>query len=283
MKKKTLKISFQGALGSYSHQASTNFFKDPLVVPCDSFEEAIETVRKGKADKAILPVDNSTYGRVADIHSLLPASKLFITAEYFLPVDICMLGTKSSNLKTVTTATSHPVLLGQCKQFLKINNIRPISGYDTAGSARLISEENNQFKGALASKIASKIYGLKILQANIQDNKDNTTRFLVMEKKPKALINKQKRVITSIVFQVRNIPAALYKAMGGFATNNVNMIKLESYMLGGSFEATQFFVDIQGHPEDGSVKRALDELRYFTNKLDIIGVYKQSSFRYKYS
>ncbi len=283
MKKKTLKISFQGALGSYSHQASTNFFKDPLVVPCDSFEEAIETVRKGKADKAILPVDNSTYGRVADIHSLLPASKLFITAEYFLPVDICMLGTKSSNLKTVTTATSHPVLLGQCKQFLKINNIRAISGYDTAGSARLISEENNQFKGALASKIASKIYGLKILQANIQDNKDNTTRFLVMEKKPKALINKQKRVITSIVFQVRNIPAALYKAMGGFATNNVNMIKLESYMLGGSFEATQFFVDIQGHPEDGSVKRALDELRYFTNKLDIIGVYKQSSFRYKYS
>ena len=283
MKKKTLKISFQGALGSYSHQASTNFFKDPLVVPCDSFEEAIETVRKGKADKAILPVDNSTYGRVADIHSLLPASKLFITAEYFLPVDICMLGTKSSNLKTVTTATSHPVLLGQCKQFLKINNIRAISGYDTAGSARLISEENNQFKGALASKIASKIYGLKILQANIQDNKDNTTRFLVMEKKPKALINKQKRVITSIVFQVRNIPAALYKAMGGFATNNVNMIKLESYMLGGSFEATQFFVDIQGHPEDGSVKRALDELRYFTNKLDVIGVYKQSSFRYKYS
>ncbi|MDC3075869.1 prephenate dehydratase [Paracoccaceae bacterium] len=281
MKKKVLKISFQGALGSYSHQASTKFFKDPLVIPCDSFEEAIETVRKGKADKAILPVDNSTYGRVADIHSLLPASKLFITAEYFLPVDIHILGTKSSSLKTITTATSHPVLLGQCKQFLKINNIKPISGYDTAGSARLISEENNQFKGALASKIASKIYGLKILQSNVQDNKDNTTRFLVMEKKPKNLINQQKKIITSIVFQVRNIPAALYKAMGGFATNNVNMIKLESYMLGGSFEATQFFVDIQGHPLDGSVKRALDELRYFTNKLDVIGVYQQSSFRDK--
>ena len=283
MKKKVLKISFQGALGSYSHQASTKFFKDPLVIPCDSFEEAIETVRKGKADKAILPVDNSTYGRVADIHSLLPASKLFITAEYFLPVDICMLGTKSSILKTVTTATSHPVLLGQCKKFLKINNIKPTSGYDTAGSARLISEENNPLKGALASKIAAQIYGLKILQANVQDNKDNTTRFLVMEKKPENLINQQKKIITSIVFQVRNIPAALYKAMGGFATNNVNMIKLESYMLGGSFEATQFFVDIQGHPLDGSVKRALDELSYFTNKLDIIGVYKQSSFRDKYS
>ena len=283
MKKKVLKISFQGALGSYSHQASTNFFKDPLVIPCDSFEEAIETVRKGKADKAILPVDNSTYGRVADIHSLLPASKLFITAEYFLPVDICMLGTKSSSLKTVTTATSHPVLLGQCKQFLKINNIKPISGYDTAGSARLISEENNKSKGALASKIASKIYGLKVLQPNVQDNKDNTTRFLVMEKRPKNLIEQQQKIITSIVFQVRNIPAALYKAMGGFATNSVNMIKLESYMLEGSFEATQFFVDIQGHPLDGSVKRALDELRYFTNKLDIIGVYKQSSFRDKYS
>ena len=283
MKKKVLKISFQGALGSYSHQASTKFFKDPLVVPCDSFEEAIETVRKGKADKAILPVDNSTYGRVADIHSLLPASKLFITAEYFLPVDICMLGTKSSSLKTVTTATSHPVLLGQCKKFLKINNIKPISGYDTAGSASQISQENNRFKGALASKIASQIYGLKVLQANVQDNKDNTTRFLVMEKQPGVLINKQKKMITSIIFQVRNIPAALYKAMGGFATNNVNMIKLESYMLGGSFEATQFFVDIQGHPEDGSVKRALDELRYFTNKLDVIGVYKQSSYRDRYS
>ena len=283
MKKKVLKISFQGALGSYSHQASTKFFEDPLVIPCDSFEEAIETVRKGKADKAILPVDNSTYGRVADIHSLLPASKLFITAEYFLPVDICMLGTKSSSLKTVTTATSHPVLLGQCKKFLKINNIRPISGYDTAGSASQISQENNRFKGALASKIASQIYGLKVLRANVQDNKDNTTRFLVMEKKPEVLINRQKKVITSIVFQVRNIPAALYKAMGGFATNNVNMIKLESYMLGGSFEATQFFVDIQGHPEDGSVKRALEEIRYFTNKLDVIGVYKQSSFRDKNS
>ena len=283
MKKKVLKISFQGALGSYSHQASTKFFEDPLVIPCDSFEEAIETVRKGKADKAILPVDNSTYGRVADIHSLLPASKLFITAEYFLPVDICMLGTKSSSLKTVTTATSHPVLLGQCKKFLKINNIRPISGYDTAGSASQISQENNRFKGALASKIASQIYGLKVLQANVQDNKDNTTRFLVMEKKPEVLINRQKKVITSIVFQVRNIPAALYKAMGGFATNNVNMIKLESYMLGGSFEATQFFVDIQGHPEDGSVKRALEEIRYFTNKLDVIGVYKQSGFRDKNS
>ncbi len=230
-----------------------------------------------------MPVDNSTYGRVADIHSLLPASKLFITAEHFLPVDICMLGTKSSSLKTITTATSHPVLLGQCKKFLKINNLKPLSGYDTAGSARLISEENNQFKGALASKIAAQIYGLKVLQANVQDNKDNTTRFLVMEKKPEVLINKQKKMITSIIFQVRNIPAALYKAMGGFATNNVNMIKLESYMLGGSFEATQFFVDIQGHPEDKPVKRALDELRYFTNKLDIIGVYKQSSFRDRYS
>ena len=283
MKEKTLKISFQGALGSYSHQASTKFFTNPQVMPCESFEEAIEAVRKGKVDKAILPVDNSTYGRVADIHSLLPASKLFITAEYFLPVDICMLGTKSSSLKTVTSATSHPVLLGQCKKFLKMNKIKTIAGYDTAGSARLISEENDKFKGALASKIAAKIYGLKVLRANVQDNKNNTTRFLVMEKKPKVLIKQQKKVITSILFQVRNIPASLYKAMGGFATNNVNMLKLESYMLGGSFEATQFFADIQGHPEDRSVKRALDELGYFTNKLNVIGVYKQSNFRDKYS
>ena len=164
-----------------------------------------------------------------------------------------------------------------------MNKIKTIAGYDTAGSARLISEENDKFKGALASKIAAKIYGLKVLKANVQDNKNNTTRFLVMEKKPKILIRQQKNVITSILFQVRNIPASLYKAMGGFATNNVNMIKLESYMLGGSFEATQFFADIQGHPEDQSVKRALDELGYFTNRLDIIGVYKQSNFRDKTS
>ena len=164
-----------------------------------------------------------------------------------------------------------------------MNKIKTIAGYDTAGSARLISEENDKFKGALASKIAAKIYGLKVLRANVQDNKNNTTRFLVMEKKPKVLIKQQKKVITSILFQVRNIPASLYKAMGGFATNNVNMIKLESYMLGGSFEATQFFADIQGHPEDRAVKRALDELGYFTNRLDIIGVYKQSNFRDKNS
>ena len=162
---------------------------------------------------------------------------------------------------------------------MKINKIKPISGYDTAGSARLISEENDIYKGALASKIAANIYGLKILKANVQDNKNNTTRFLVMEKKPNVLMKRQKRVISSILFQVRNIPAALYKAMGGFATNNVNMIKLESYMLGGSFEATQFFADIQGHPEDDSVKRALDELKYFTTKLDVIGVYRQSNYR----
>ena len=164
-----------------------------------------------------------------------------------------------------------------------MNKIKTIAGYDTAGSARLVSEENDKFKGALASKIAAKIYGLKVLRANVQDNKNNTTRFLVMEKKPKILIKQQKKVITSILFQVRNIPASLYKAMGGFATNNINMIKLESYMLGGSFEATQFFADIQGHPEDRSVKRALDELGYFTNMLDVIGVYRQSTFRDKNS
>ena len=182
------KIAYQGRPGAYSHLVCIKAFPNYEPVPCESFEEAIETVRTGKADKAILPVANSTYGRVADIHSLLPASKLFITAEYFLSVDICMLGTKSSSLTTVSTATSHPVLLGQCKKFLKTNNIKPISGYDTAGSARLISEENDKFKGALASKIAAQIYGLKVLQANVQDNKDNTTRFLVMEKKPKNLI-----------------------------------------------------------------------------------------------
>ena len=281
MKNVKSKISLQGALGSYSHQACTKLFKNGVAVPCDSFEEAIQLVRKGKVDKAILPVENSTYGRVADIHALLPASKLFITAEYFLPVDICMLGTRSSNLSSIKSAMSHPVLIGQCKKFLRKNKINSVSGYDTAGSARIVAQNNKPNMGAMASKIAAKIYGLKVLSENIQDNKNNTTRFLIMEKIPKHFIKQQKNVITSILFEVRNIPAALYKAMGGFATNDVNMIKLESYMLDGSFKATQFFADIDGHPEDDAVKGAMEELKYFTSKLEIIGVYKQHSFRLK--
>jgi prephenate dehydratase len=279
MDSKKIKISFQGALGSYSHQACSKLFRHALTVPCDSFEEAIAFVRRGKTDKAMLPVENSTYGRVADIHALLPNSKLFITAEYFLPVDICMLGTTSSNLSLIKTAMSHPVLIGQCKNYLNKNKIKSVTGYDTAGSARIVSENNKPYMGAIASKTAAKIYGLKVISENIQDNRHNTTRFLVMEKKPKSFIKKQRKVITSILFEVRNIPAALYKAMGGFATNNVNMIKLESYMLGGSFKATQFFVDIEGHPEDTNVKGAMEEVMYFTSKLEIIGVYKQHSFR----
>ena len=281
MKNQKSKISLQGALGSYSHQACTKLFKNGVAVPCDSFEEAIQLVRKGKVDKAILPVENSTYGRVADIHALLPASKLFITAEYFLPVDICMLGTRSSNLSSIKSAMSHPVLIGQCKKFLRKNKINSVSGYDTAGSARIVAQNNKPNMGAMASKIAAKIYGLKVLSENIQDNKNNTTRFLIMEKTPRHFIKQQKNVITSILFQVRNIPAALYKAMGGFATNDVNMIKLESYMLNGSFKATQFFADIDGHPDDDAVKRAMEELKYFTSKLEIIGVYKKHSFRLK--
>ena len=281
MRNKKLNISLQGTLGSYSHQACTKLFKNATVVPCDSFDSAIDFVRKGKADKAILPVENSTYGRVADIHALLPDSKLFITAEYFLPVDICMLGTKESSLQGIKSAMSHPVLIGQCKKFLRTNKIRSVAGYDTAGSAKIVAQNDKPDVGAIASKIAAKIYNLKVLSEKIQDNKNNTTRFLIMEKKPRHFIKKEKKVITSILFQVRNIPAALYKAMGGFATNNVNMIKLESYMLGGSFKATQFFADIEGHPEDDTVKRAMEELSYFTTKLEIIGVYKQHPFRYK--
>ncbi len=176
---------------------------------------------------------------------------------------------------------SHPVLIGQCKKFLQTNKIKSVVGYDTAGSAKIVAQNNKPDIGAIASKIAAKIYNLKVLDEKIQDNKNNTTRFLIMEKKPHQFIKREKKVITSILFQVRNIPAALYKAMGGFATNDVNMIKLESYMLGGSFKATQFFADIEGHPEDDTVKRAMEELLYFTTKLEIIGVYKQHPFRHK--
>jgi prephenate dehydratase len=266
-------IAFQGEPGAYSHQACREARPGMDTLPCATFEDAIEAVRKGDADLAMLPVENTTYGRVADIHRLLPASGLHIVDEAFVRVHINLLALPGTRLQDVDTAMSHTVLLGQCRDFLRQNGIRSITGADTAGSARQVAECGNPRIGALASELAAEIYGLDVLARHIEDQQTNTTRFLIMSREADLKRRGAAGMMTTFVFRVRNIPAALYKAMGGFATNGVNMTKLESYMVDGSFTATQFYADIEGHPDDRNVRLALEELGYFTSELKLLGVY----------
>ena len=272
------RISFQGTLGAYSHQACAEAFPDMEALPCNTFEGAIAAVKEGRAGLAMLPVENSTYGRVADIHHLLPESGLHIIGEHFLRVHINLLGVPGARLADVRAAMSHTVLLGQCRSFLRAHGIESRAGPDTAGSAEIVARQGERAVAALASELAGEIYGLEMLARHIEDQSNNTTRFLVMAPEPRPVPLGD--ALTSFVFRVRNIPAALYKAMGGFATNGVNMTKLESYMLGGQFTATQFYADIEGHPEDAPVARALEELAYFTTRVQILGVYAPHPFRH---
>ncbi|MDA9269220.1 prephenate dehydratase [Amylibacter sp.] len=274
----TIKIAFQGVLGAYSHQACFEAYPEANVLPCNSFQAAIDAVSMGNADLAMLPVENSTYGRVADIHQLLPNSGLHIIGEHYVRVHINLLGLQGSKLSDIKSAMSHTVLLGQCRNYLKEHNIESITGVDTAGSAEIVSKNQNLNQAALASELAGKIYGLDVLARHIEDESNNTTRFLVMSPNTKSVKIKKNRIKTSLVFRVRNIPAALYKAMGGFATNGVNMVKLESYMVDGSFTATQFYLDIIGHPDEPAVKRAMEELSYFTTDIKILGVYESGEY-----
>ncbi|MGC9368448.1 MAG: prephenate dehydratase [Paracoccaceae bacterium] len=269
----TPRIAFQGEPGAYSHQACREARPDMEAMPCRTFEDAIEAVRKGDAELAMLPVENSTYGRVADIHRLLPESGLHIVDEAFVRVHINLLGVEGARLEDVKTAQSHTVLLGQCREFLREHDITPITGADTAGSAQHIAELGDPSQAALASELAGEIYGLNVLARHIEDYSNNTTRFLIMSREMDLKRRGSSGMMTSFVFRVRNIPAALYKAMGGFATNGVNMTKLESYMVDGSFQATQFYADIEGHPDDRNVRLALDELDYFTTNMTLLGVY----------
>jgi prephenate dehydratase len=266
------RIAFQGEPGAYSHEACRQARPDHQALPCRTFEDAIELCRTGEADLAMLPVENSTYGRVADIHSLLPGSGLHIVDEAFVRVHINLLVLPGVTLPEVNAAMSHTVLLGQCRDFLRKHGLRAVTGADTAGSAKLVAEKGDRTMGALASELAGEIYGLDVLARRIEDQSNNTTRFLVMAR---ALDESRRadRMMTTFTFRVRNIPAALYKALGGFATNGVNMTKLESYMVGGSFTATEFYADIEGHPTDPPVARALEELEYFTTHRTILGVY----------
>lgn len=268
----TQRIAFQGELGAYSHQACAETRPGMEVLPCRTFEDVIDAVLRKDADLAMLPVENTTYGRVADIHRLLPESGLHIIDEAFVRVHINLLGVPGAKISDVREAFSHLVLLPQCAGFLKEHGITGRVSSDNARAARDVSEAGDTAVGALASELAGEVYGLDVLARHIEDQDHNTTRFLVMAREPD-LSRRSDRMNTTFVFNVRNIPAALYKAMGGFATNGVNMTKLESYMVDGSFTATQFYADIEGHPDDTSVQLALDELAYFTTELKILGVY----------
>ena len=266
-------IAFQGELGAYSHEACVAAHPDHDPLPCRTFEDAIAAVQTGEADLAMLPVDNSTYGRVADIHRLLPQSGLKIVGEAFVRVRIALLGRPGATLDRIEHVRAHLVLLPQCRAFLDRHGISAETAADSAGAAAELAADGRETDGALASELAAEIYGLDVLARDIEDHGHNTTRFVVMSRgaqHPPAGAGPTK---TTFVFRVRNIPAALYKAMGGFATNGVNMTKLESYMVDGQFSATQFYADIEGHPEDAPVARALEELDYFTSSLDILGVY----------
>jgi prephenate dehydratase len=267
------RIAFQGELGAYSHQACQQARPGMEAVPSTTFEEVVEKVARGEVELGMLAVENSTYGRVADVHSLLPRSGLHIVDEAFVRVHVNLLGVPGARLEDITEAHGHVVILPQCAGFLKAHGIRGKVSSDNARAAREVAEAGDKTRAALASALAAQIYGLEIVAPEIEDQANNTTRFLVMSREADMARRGSGKMITTFTFRVRNIPAALYKAMGGFATNGVNMTKLESYMVGGSFTATEFYADIEGHPEDPPVARALEELRYFTTEVRMLGVY----------
>ncbi len=271
-------IAFQGEPGAYSHEACQQARPDMEALPCATFEDVIAAVREGRAEQAMLPVENSTYGRVADIHRLLPESGLHILDEAFVRVRISLMGLPGARLQDITDVRAHLVLLPQSAAFLKAHGIRGHAAADSAGAAAELAERKVKGEGVLASTLAAEIYGLDVLARDIEDHGHNTTRFVIMGREPD-LTRRGDKMMTTFVFEVRNIPAALYKAMGGFATNGVNMTKLESYMVDGVFSATQFYADVEGHPDDPAVQRALDELDYFTDMLEILGVYPRDPRR----
>jgi prephenate dehydratase len=275
------KIAYQGEPGANSHLACRNAYPGYEPLPCPTFEDAFAAVRSGGAGLAMIPIENSVAGRVADIHHLMPTSRLHIVAEYFLPVRHQLMAPKSATLKTVKSVESHVQALGQCRKIIRRLGLTPIVAADTAGSAHEVAKRNDPARAAIASLLAAKIYKLKILKKNIEDEKHNTTRFIVLSRRAKWAPPRTRKTITTFVFQVRNIPAALYKALGGFATNGINMSKLESYMVNGSFAATQFYADVDGHPADPALERALKELAFVSQPktVKILGVYAAHRFR----
>lgn len=265
-------VAFQGAPGANSHLAALGYCPDCLPLPCFSFEDALDAVSEGRADRAIIPIENSLHGRVADMHFLLPESGLSIVDEYFLPIHHWLMAPEAAPVNQVL---SHVQALGQCRKYLRAHGIRPVVYADTAGAAALVAEKREPGVGAVAPALAAELYGLSVLARDIEDSSDNMTRFVVLAREPVAP-EPDRPVMTTFLFEVKNIPAALYKALGGFATNGVNMTKLESYQRGASFAASEFYADIEGMPGDPAVDRALDELRFHTKWVRILGSYAQA-------
>jgi prephenate dehydratase len=272
------RIAFQGEPGAYANLAAREAVPHAQAVPKPTFEDAIEAVRARETDLVIIPVENSLIGRIADIHHLLPESGLHIVGEHFLPIRHQLLGLKDASLDDIKSVYSQAPALAQCRALLREHKLVAHHWYDTAGSAKHVAELGDKSAAAIASSLAAEFYGLKIVKADVEDEHHNATRFLVMSRQNERAPNTG-RVVTTLVFQVKNVPAALYKALGAFATNGVNMTKLESYQLGGSFNATQFYADIQGHPDEPGVGRALDELAFHTARHTVMGVYPAHPYR----
>ena len=274
-----LKIAYQGVAGAYSHIACTKLFPKQEYIACDTFEIAMELVNNGLADKAVIPVENSNAGRVSDVHFLLPKAGLYIVGEHFMRIEHQLLAVKGAKLENIVSAASHPQALAQCSDFLKAHNIKAVSRIDTAKSCEKIALEQDLSKAAIASKLAAEIYGLDILASNIENANNNTTRFLIMQKKESIPEDDGGKFITSIVFTTKHIPAALYKVLGGFATNGINISKLESYLLNGKFFSAQFYIEVEQHINSKALQYALSELKFFSEEYHILGCYKAHEYR----
>jgi len=273
------RIAFQGEPGANSHVACLEVFPGMEAVACATFEDAIAAVRSGEAVYAMIPIENSVAGRVADIHHLLPESELYIVGEHFLRVRHQLLAKPGTRIEEIKRVLSHTQALGQCRNTLRKLGLKPIPEADTAGSARLVAEGSDPTQAAIATTLAAEIYGLEILKSDVEDEVHNTTRFVILSAEPDDAEPDEGPVITTFIFRVRNVPAALYKALGGFATNGVNMTKLESYQLEGTFNATMFFSDVEGHPADRMVRLALEELSFFSTQVRVLGTYRASPYR----
>lgn len=270
----SIAMTFQGAPGANSHLAALEYDANCLPLPCFSFEDAIEAVKNGTADRAIIPIENSLHGRVADIHFLLPESNLSIIGEHFMPIRHFLMA-KDTDAKPANVL-SHPQALGQCRGYLRANEMQPVPYADTAAAAAFVADSDAKEEAAIAPEISAQIYGLKIIASNIEDAGHNMTRFVILARDAADISQLSGKLMTTLIFEVKNIPAALYKAMGGFATNGVNMTKLESYQNSGSFSATEFYADIEGAPGDAAVDRALEELGLYCNKVRLLGTYEQT-------
>ncbi len=275
-------IAFQGVPGAYGHLSCKAVFPDMEAIACETFMDAITMVRDREAKYAMIPIENSLGGRVADIHHLLPESGLFTIGEHFQSVQHQLLGVKGATLKDVKSVHSHEQALSQCRNFTRELGIEPIIHADTAGSAKMIAELGDKTQASIASSLAGEIYGLEVLRERVEDRLGNTTRFLILSRDRLTPSITDGPCMTSFVFQVRSQPAALYKALGGFATNGVNVTKLESYITDASFEAAQFYIDIEGHPDEAPLARAIEELQFFSAKLKMLGVYPAHAYRKEY-